>query len=815
MAGASCDLCGLPLLGGAVHEDGHTFCCKGCHRVWDIAEESGIESLLATPEARRGRTRLASERKAAAAGAAGARRASLAIDGMWCASCALVLEDALMDLPGVLDAEVSYAGSMARVTWDPRHVSAEEIAERVSVLGYASHPAGEALAPRAAVEDVFLRFFVSVAVGMWVMWPTLFVLYPAYVHGVFGTERALEVFAAALSLVVLLYGGWPFLAGAVRAARVKRATMDTLVALGTWSAWLYSVWALISDSGPTYFESATMITAIVLLGRWIEAVGTRDAGGALSRLAEGAVEEAWVLPEGATTAQARKTPLAQVITGMLVAVRAGERIPVDGTILEGSSDVDRSRLTGEPLPAPQRPGDEVWAGTLNLGSLLVVRAERTGDETLSGRLSALMEDAVFAKSNTQRLVDRISRVFVPVVIALAVGAAFVSLATGTGAAEALTRAVAVLVVACPCALGLATPLATSNAIAAGARHGLLVRGGPTLERSESIATLAFDKTGTLTRGLPAVVGAIGPDGAPTDATALALLAAPLELGEAHPVAAAILALTGDAAWDPATDIERAPGLGLAGTLADGGRVAVGGDALMAREGVALSSEAASAAEQARAAGELVIWVARNARVAGALRFADAVRPEAAATVAALHSRGVATAIVSGDAQATCDAVAGGLGIEQVYGDVLPHEKDAVLDGLAAAGPVGFVGDGINDAAALAAADLAIAIGGGSDVAVWGADVVLVAGDASPLSSLPALLSIAEESRRVIAQNLAWAFSYNLVTIPLAVSGRLGPIPAAAAMALSSIAVVANSARLSRAGSRERSRVTAAPADAGR
>ena len=796
-ASGTCDLCGLPVLGKPTHAEEHLFCCEGCARVWKVASDAGIDTLLDSTTTRAERSRRAAARKASIARVSGARRETLHVDGMWCASCGLVLEDALMDLDGVLEAEVSYAGSLARVTWDPAITSTDDITARVGMLGYAARPAREVLASSAGPEDVFLRFFVSVALGMWVMWPTLLVLYPAYVAGDFDSERALAAFTAVLSLIVLLYCGWPFLHGAWRAARVRRATMDTLVVLGTWSAWLYSIYALLVSGSATYFESASMITSIVLLGRWLEAMGTRGSSAALSELAQAAVEDVWLISDGGNVADATRVGLAEVVPGSLLAVRAGERIPADGTVLEGDSEIDRSRLTGEAIPVHSGAGDEVWAGTLNLTSLVVMRVSRTGSGTLTGRLGALMEDAVFAKSNTQRLVDSVSRLFVPVVIGVAAGAAFVSIATGLGAAQGVTRAVAVLVVACPCALGLAIPLVTTNSVAGGARNGLLIRGGPTLERSEEISVVAFDKTGTLTLGRPDLVGAFDPNGEPADPAELARLVAPMEVGQEHPVADAILNCVSGETLGQVSEIVRNPGQGVTAVLEEGSQLAAGSEALMTGQGATIGPSARSAGDAARSKGELVIWVARDWVFLGGLRFADRVRPEAGETIAWLHEHGITTALVSGDAQATCDSVAASLGIDLVYGDVLPHEKDTVIARLRERGPVAFVGDGVNDAAALASADLAVAIGGGSDVAVWGADVVLLGGSASPLTALPPLLRIARTSRHAISQNLAWAFSYNLMTVPLAVSGSLSPIVAAAAMALSSLIVVANSARLAR------------------
>jgi len=805
---AACDLCGLPVIGRPIRDRERDFCCEGCRRVYATAEDAGIAELLAPPEARSTRSRVregagAGARKAAAAAAAGARRETLRIDGMWCASCGLVLEDALMALPGVLDAEASYSASLLRVTWDPAVSSLDGLLERIKLLGYGATPAREVAHARADTEELFLRAFVSAVVGMWVMWPTYFVLWPAFARGEFASVRAYEAFTGALALVVLAYGGWPFLAGAWRAVRVRRATMDTLVVLGTWTAWCYSAWASVTSSGPTYFESAAMIVTIVLVGRWLEAVGTRDATTSLARLAESAEECAWLAP--ADDGEARRVPLSEIETGATVLVRAGERVPVDGVVLAGESELDRSRLTGEPLPATVRADDEVWAGTVNLTGLLTVRVERLGSMTLAGRLAALAEDAAFAKSHAQRVADAIAAVFVPVVIAIAGATVLIGLATGVPLASAVGRAVAVLVVSCPCALALATPLAVANAVGAGARHGILLRGGPALERAQHITTVAFDKTGTLTAGVLSLSGALPADMSEPDTARVIALAAALEGGDPHPVATAILEAASrflapelDGAFDvptSATAVKRHPGAGISGDIGDL-RVLAGSERLLAEEGVPIPDPLAHAADAARTQGELVIWITADGELLGGLRFADTIRPEAAEAIAALHAAGVRTAVVSGDALATCGAVAGALGIDEVHAEVLPHEKDRVVRDLAEerGGALAFVGDGINDAAALGAADIAVAMAGGADVAVLSADVVLTR-DGSPLSAMPALMTLASATRRVIAQNLAWAFTYNAVAIPLAVAGRLSPVVAAAAMAASSLAVVANSWRL--------------------
>jgi Cu+-exporting ATPase len=819
-ASGACDLCGLPLIGRPLRADDRDFCCEGCRRVYSAAAASGISALLDAPGDRASRAADASARKARAAAAAGASRETLRVDGMWCSSCSLVLEDALLALDGVLDAEVSYAAGLARVTWDPSVTDSPALLERIGLLGYRAQPARLAASATTGADDLFLRFFVGASQAMWIMWPTLFLLYPAYARGEYGGLVAYEAFTGAFALVVLLYSGWPFLVGAWRAARVGRATMDTLVVLGTWTAWLYSCWAMLARTGPVYFESAAMIATIVLLGRWLEAIGQRDASRAVAAIAAARdAEEAWVAETPELGGETRRLPLAEVRAGDLVVVRAGERVGVDGIVAAGTSEIDVARLSGEPLPRAVTADDEVWAGAINLADTLVVCAERVGSTTLVGRLASVAEDAVFAKSHAQRIADKVAAVFVPAVVALA-GATLLTTWVGFGLAEAVSRAVAVLVVACPCALGLATPLAVVNAVGTGARRGMLVRGGPALERAGDIELVALDKTGTLTRGRLAVAGVLDADGGPAgvaDEREMLALAAALEATDPHPVAAAVreaAQLDSDvAAPRVACEVRREPGLGLLGRLAsstagDGDAVAVGSEALMARVGARVSAKLTAAVAAERARGRVCVLVAEGTRALGALVLTDPVRPEAREMIDALHTRGVSLAVVSGDAQTTVDAIAGELDIAHAYGDVAPAEKEAVVrcvadalaggdtqtDGRARRIGIAFVGDGVNDAAALAAADLAVTVPGASDVAQLAADVVLLDVD-RPLASLTALVALARSTRRVIGQNLWWAFSYNAITLPLAVLGVLTPIWAAVAMAASSLAVVANSWRL--------------------
>jgi len=796
---ATCDLCGLPILGRPVTTGAagdRRFCCEGCSRVWSVASQHGIGALTEGPVT--GSRRDAGKRKAAAAALAGARRATLRVDGMWCSSCALVLQEALLDLEGVLDAEVSYAASLARVTYDPSSIGTDAVIDRITTLGYRAEPGGLSAgrdARDAHSGELFLRFFVSMVVGMWVMWPSLFLLYPAFLRGEYAGLRPVELFTGALSLVVLLFGGWPFLRGAWRAARVGRATMDTLVVLGTWTAWSYSLFAASAGSDGTYFESAAMITTIVLLGRWLESLGRADAADALAGLGTGRADEAWLVPAGGRMGDAERVAVDRLAEGSLVAVRAGERFPADGVVRVGHTSVDQARLTGEPLAVERGSGDEVWAGTVNVGGPVLVEVSRVGSATLAGRILALVEDASFAKSHMERLADAVAGVFVPVVLAVAAMTLLLTWAAGPGIAEGVRRAVAVLVVACPCALGLATPLAVANATARAGRAGVLVRGGEVLERAGHIATVAFDKTGTLTQGRPAVAGVLPGSMAPDDAAHMLAAAAAVEQGGAHPAAEAIrLAAKGTGLRLTAGEVTFHPGLGVEGTV-ERRRVLVGSARMLALEGISLGADVDEARE-AESLGRSVVWVADGGRLLGGLVLADPVRQEAAAVVGALHSRGTATALVSGDAETTCRAVGEQLGVDIISGEVLPHDKEHVVRELQAVGPVAFVGDGVNDAPALAASDLAVAMGDASEVALLAADVVLLGGETGPgLSALPVALATAVRTRRVIRENLAWAFSYNAVAVPLAVTGLLSPVAAAAAMALSSLAVVANSLRL--------------------
>lgn len=797
MARRVCDLCQLPIVGrplavlGSDSTDTARFCCEGCRRVWLTARDAGIlDRITAHP---RGDRTTTSERKRVAAAALGARRVAFGVSGMWCSSCASVLEDAVLDLDGVLDVEVSYGASLARVTFDPALVGITDVRRRVELLGYAVRDVGDDQDDAADVQDLFLRLFVGVVVNMWVMWPTLFVLYPEFSRGVHTGLEGAELLTGVLSTVVLLYSGWPLITGAVRAARVGRATMDTLVVVGTVSAWAYSVFAALTRSDATYFESVAMIVVIVLAGRWIEAVTRRSAAARLGSLVRAEAAMVWRLDPDDPDGDADRVALVDVLAGDLIIVRPGERIHVDGTVTQGVSAVDQSRITGEPLPMSRAEGDDVWAGSINISEPLRVRVAGVAEQTLEGRLAEIVEDAAFAKGNAERLVDAVSRVFVPLVLGVAAMTAISSLLGGLELGEALRRAVSVLVVACPCALGLATPLVVQNALAAAVSRGFVVRGAHALEQTGTIGVVAVDKTGTLTEGRARVTGHI-PATAPEDATREVLrLAASVQVGRAHPLGDAIAQAGREADVTRLVPdrVSAVPGQGVEADI-DGYSVLVGSHHLLESRGVAVSEEWRTTAEKSAATGASIVWIARAGECIGGLELSDGVRPESAAAVAALRQQGVDVVMVSGDASGTCEALGEVLGISRVHAEVMPHEKAHVVQQLRSEARVAFVGDGVNDAAALTTADLAIAMPDASELAAQAADVILLREGGRGLAAIPDAIALSRAARRVIIANLVWAFTYNAVALPLAMIGRLTPIVAALAMVGSSLAVIANS-----------------------
>jgi P-type Cu+ transporter len=732
----------------------------------------------------------------------------LPITGMTCASCASRVEKKLNKLDGV-EASVNYATERARVDYDAAAVAPERLLEAVEEAGYtATLPVAEASPPTDAGDDhetasLRTRLIVSVALSL----PVLLISMVSALQFENWQWLALQ-----LATPVVLWGAWPFHRAAWLNLRHGAATMDTLISVGTLAAWLWSLYALfLGDAGQPgmkmpfdlipeqgagaeeiYLEVAAAVTTFVLAGRYFEARAKRRAGAALTALLELGASEASVLDaEG----NERRVPVDELRVGDRFLVRPGEKVATDGVVEEGRSAVELSMLTGEPVPVEVGAGAEVPGASVNAGGRLIVRATRVGADTALAQIARLVTEAQSGKAPVQRLADRVSGVFVPVVVALAVATLGFWLGAGEGAGFAFTAAVAVLIIACPCALGLATPTALMVGTGRGAQLGLLIKGPEVLEATRDVDTVVLDKTGTVTSGKMSLVELVLDEGVERE-EALRLVGAAEDASE-HPIARAIAdAARGELGRLPAPDaFSNREGLGVEATL-DGDRlVLVGRERLLREWDLAIPAALQAAVERAEQQGHTAVLAGWDGRARAALRVADTIKPTSAEAIAGLRRLGLRPILLSGDNERTARAVAEQVGIDEVIAEVLPSDKVAVVARLQAEGRVvAMVGDGVNDAPALAQADLGLAIGTGTDVAIEASDLTLVSGD---LSAAGDAIRLSRATLRTIKQNLAWAFGYNLAALPLAAAGLLNPIVAGAAMALSSVSVVANALRLRR------------------
>jgi Cu+-exporting ATPase len=769
----------------------------------------------------------------------------LPITGMTCAACARRIERQLSRVPGVQDASVNFATSHATIHYDPHVTGVADLVETVVDTGYgvagvggvgddvrgavspiqaavvsadASAPEAEDPLERAQAAEyrqLLRRFLVAVVLAL----PVLIL---AMSHGRIAALNFPGVAWVELALTtpVIACAGAPFFRGAWAALRHGAADMNTLVAVGTGAAYLYSVaatiaprwFAAVADGGAgmtametgapsIYFEAASAIIALVLLGRLLEARARSRTGDAIRRLAGLQARTARITRDGVEV----DVPVDAVVAGDIVLVRPGEKVPVDGLVVEGESSVDESMLTGESLPVEKRPGDTVFGATLNASTgAFRFRATRVGKDTALQQIVRMVQEAQGAKAPIARLADQVSGVFTPIVLGIALLTFLVWLALGpagpTHFTTALVNAISVLIVACPCALGLATPTAILVGTGVGADRGVLIRGGAALERANKIQVLVLDKTGTITHGRPELTDTIALGG--TDANDLIRLAASAERSSEHPVAEAIVraARARDLPLTEAATFRAIAGHGIEAGV-DGRALLVGAARLLHDRAIPLPAEAVAQADALAAAGKTPLYIALDGRLAGILAVADTVKPEAASVVSALRGRGIQVVMLTGDNPSTAASVAQQVGIDRVLACVLPDGKASEVKRLQQDGRiiVAMVGDGINDAPALTQADIGIAIGTGTDVAMAASDITLIRGD---LNGVLIAIDLSRATLRTIRQNLFWAFVYNAIGIPIAAGALypwtgwlLSPMLASAAMSLSSVSVITNSLRL--------------------
>ncbi|NLH09085.1 MAG: copper-translocating P-type ATPase [Chloroflexi bacterium] len=750
--------------------------------------------------------------------------AELAITGMTCANCVATVEKGLSKLNGVLDVSVNLATEKARVRYVPGTLTRRDLIDRVELIGYGVVEVDEGEEPedaeRAARQAEIRKQWTRLIVGAIFTIP-LFVLSMARDFGLVGMWAHapwVNYLMWALATPVQFYVGWQYYEGGFKALRNGSANMDVLVALGSTVAYVYSIFVTLGLApGHVYFETAATIITLIVTGKLLEARAKGQTSEAIKKLMGLRAKTAHIVRDGVEI----EVPIDQVHVGDIVVVRPGEKIPVDGTVIEGHSAVDESMITGESLPVDKQPGDKVIGATINRQGMLKFEATAVGRETALAQIIKLVEEAQAGKAPIQRLADRVAAIFVPavIVIALITFAVWYFLVPEATLTDALIRLVAVLVISCPCAMGLATPTAIMVGTGKGAENGILFKSSAALERAHSLTAIVLDKTGTITRGQPAVTDVVvSRSYAP--AVAAGVLAAPVqpreeilrlaaiaERGSEHPLGAAIV----QAAVEQGLELgepqrfEAVTGRGIRAQV-DGQQVLVGNLKLMQEEGVHLNGLQPEA-ERLQSEAKTAMWLALNGEAVGVIAVADTIKEGSREAIAAMKKLGLHVAMITGDNEATARAIAAGVGVDEVFAEVLPGDKAEYVRRLQEQGHVvGMVGDGINDAPALAQADVGIAIGTGTDVAIEAADVTLMRGD---LRSVPQALRLSRATINTIKENLFWAFGYNTILLPVAagvlypfawapdILRQLHPILAAFAMAFSSVSVVLNSLRLRR------------------
>lgn len=723
------------------------------------------------------------------------------VAGMTCGSCSARVQKVLLRQPGIADAEVNYATGRAVVTpVAGGTVDSAALAVVVQKAGYAltgiasrfeakSGPSAAERADRADADEAqhrslwLRRAIISAPVAAFMVSTMLY-------HDLAMENTWLRWLQFALAIPVQFYVGWPILVGAAQRARHVTANMDTLITMGTMSAFVFSTYQLFTGGMELYFEAAVVIMFFITLGRYLEARAKGRAGKALRALVELGAKEARLVRDGVE----EMVPVDSIRVGDMVKIRPGEKVPIDGQVVDGASAVDESMLTGESLPVDKQVGDKVAGATVNTSGVLTITATAVGAETALAQIVKLVEDAQTGKSAAQRLADQISAVFVPVVMSIALLTFLGWALIGGSVSDGVYAAVAVLIIACPCALGLATPMAIMVGTGRGAQLGILIKSVEVLERTRRITTVVFDKTGTLTEGAMSVTDIITTDGI-SEAELLAKAGA-VEADSEHPIGHAIATAARQAhgPLDAVTEFDTIVGHGIRADV-NGTQVWVGRRELAAQADLDLSDHLDAEAVELELQGRTAVFAGWDGEVRGVIAVADTLKASGVETVKQLHDLGLTVAMITGDNARTAQSIADAVGIDRVIAEVLPQDKQNEVQRLQGAGEiVAMVGDGVNDAPALVQADLGIAIGTGTDVAIESSDLTLMRGD---VAGVVTAIELSRRTYRTIVQNLFWAFGYNTIAIPLAVAGLLSPLIAGAAMAFSSISVVANSIRLRR------------------
>ena len=792
---ASCALCGLDCSRNPIiqrfGEDDRAFCCSGCVNVYAILSESGVlasgqdfrDTDLFRESLRLGLISNPSRQDESAEipTSAETRETMLQLSGMWCTACGWLIEHALRKERGVVSADVSFVSDLVKVKYCPQYLPFERITERITSLGYrATEYRGQSDHQSAARRDLLLR--MGIAAFLWLNVMSLSaVIYIGYFERISDSvSHFLPFVLMALASPAVFYSAWPILRLAFQGLRQRVIRMEALLALGILAAYGSSVSEAVRGGNHFYFDTACAIVALVLAGKVAEQSAKDSTARAIASLYRMMPKKARLLKEG----RERFVSIEALQTGTVFLVHPGERIPADGVVAEGRSQLDESVLTGESRPHACGPGDKVICGSVNGNGALEIRATRTGLQSTLAQIIQSVESAMSSRSHLERRVDRISKVFVPCIIAAALLTFSGWMLTGAQPASALMRAISVLVIACPCALGIATPLAITTAIGAAARKHILVGDSEVLEAIRKVDVMVFDKTGTVTIGDFGLLEIAG------DAACLPLVAS-LEAHSEHPLARALGRWAADRHLEliPAREVQNHQGLGISGIVA-------GRNIFAGNRGLCPQSPATALREKVEAwehLGRTVVYFGSGGNVDGALAFGDHIKPEARTLVSELKRRGVRTLLVSGDGQAATQAVAAQIGVDEAISEALPERKAEVIRRLKNGGAVvAMVGDGVNDAPSLAEASLGIALSSGTDIAMKAAPLVVSSGN---LMSVLDAFGLARKTLHVVRQNLFWAFFYNAVGVPLAAFGLINPILAAGAMVVSSLSVIGNSRRI--------------------